>query len=161
MVAVLVLPLLSAYLGMTIYLIGLYFSIDYVVPGQLLVQAMMLTTVQGIIMVSAAVVVSSQTTSVRAANLLASFIIVPMALLIQAEAAALFWGNHFGLWWLFLALAITAVVLVRMGLHLFNREEMMGRDLDQIRLGLILIQFSRSLHWQMGKRPLSQPISLV
>ena len=141
MVAVLALPLLSAYLGMTVYVVSLYFNIDYKVPAQLFAQAIMLTTVQGVIMVSAAVIVSSQTTSVRAANLLASFIIVPMALLIQAEAAALFWGNHFGLWWLFLALAITAVVLVRMGLHLFNREEMMGRDLDQIRLGWIMIQF--------------------
>jgi uncharacterized membrane protein SpoIIM required for sporulation len=141
MVAVLALPLLSAYLGMTVYVIGLYFNVGYTPTAGLFVQALMLTTVQGIIMVSAAVVVSSQTTSVRAANLLASFIIVPMALLIQAEAAALFWGNYFGLWWLFLALVITAVVLVRMGLHLFNREEMMGRDLDHIRLGWILIQF--------------------
>ena len=47
-------------------------------------------------MVAAAVIVSSQATSVRAANLLVSFIIVPMALLIQFEAAALFWGNHVG-----------------------------------------------------------------
>ena len=155
MVAVLALPLLSAYLGMTVYVLGLYFSIDYSPPLQLFAQAIMLTTVQGIIMVSAAVVVSSQTTSVRAANLLASFIIVPMALLIQAEAAALFWGNHFGLWWLFLALAITAVVLVRMGLHLFNREEMMGRDLDQIRFGWILIQFRDRFtgKWENGRYP--------
>lgn len=155
MVAVLALPLLSAYLGMTVYMVGLYFNIGYTPPAQLFVQAIMLTTVQGIIMVAAAVVVSSQTTSVRAANLLASFIIVPMALLIQAEAAALFWGNHFGLWWLFLALAITAVVLVRMGLHLFNREEMMGRDLDQIRLGWILAQFRDRFtgKWENGRYP--------
>ncbi|MBE2222895.1 MAG: stage II sporulation protein M [Anaerolineae bacterium] len=155
MVAVLVLPLLSAYLGMTVYVLGLYFSIGYSPPAQLFAQAIMLTTVQGIIMVSAAVVVSSQTTSVRGANLLASFIIVPMALLIQAEAAALFWGNHFGLWWLFLALAITAVVLIRMGLHLFNREEMMGRDLDQIRLGWIMIQFRDRFtgKWENGRYP--------
>jgi uncharacterized membrane protein SpoIIM required for sporulation len=155
MVAVLALPLLSAYLGMTVYVVSLYFNIDYTVPAQLFAQAIMLTTVQGIIMVSAAVIVSSQTTSVRAANLLASFIIVPMALLIQAEAAALFWGNHFGLWWLFLALAITAVVLIRMGLHLFNREEMMGRDLDQIRLGWIMIQFRDRFtgKWENGRYP--------
>jgi uncharacterized membrane protein SpoIIM required for sporulation len=155
MVAVLALPLLSAYLGMTVYLVGLYFNVDYIPDGQLVAQAFMLTTVQGIIMVSAAVVVSSQTTSVRGANLLASFIIVPMALLIQAEAAALFWGNHFGLWWLFLALAITAVVLIRMGLHLFNREEMMGRDLDQIRLGWIMIQFRDRFtgKWENGRYP--------
>jgi len=155
MVAVLTLPLLSAYLGMTVYVVGLYFSVGYNPPAQLFAQAILLTTVQGVIMVSAAVIVSSQTTSVRAANLLASFIIVPMALLIQAEAAALFWGNHFGLWWLFLALAITAIVLVRMGLHLFNREEMMGRDLDQIRLGWIMIQFRDRFtgKWENGRYP--------
>jgi len=154
MIAVLVLPLLSAYLGMTVYVVGLYLTVGYVPSMQLFVQTLFLTTVQGVIMVSAAVIVSSQTTSVRAANLLASFIIVPMALLIQAEAAALFWGNHFGLWWLILALAITAVVLVRMGLHLFNREEMMGRELDQIRLGWIMLQIWNRFtgRWQIGDR---------
>ncbi|MBK8985424.1 MAG: stage II sporulation protein M [Chloroflexi bacterium] len=141
MVAVLVPPLLAAYLGMTVYLVGLYFSLGWTPSAQLLGQTVMLTTVQGVIMVAAAVVISSQTTSVRAANLLASFIIVPMALLIQAEAASLFWGNHVGLWWLILALMITAVVLVRMGLHLFRREELMGRDLDEFRLGWIAGEF--------------------
>lgn len=154
MVAVLILPLLSAYLGMTVYTVGLYFTAGYVPSAQLFAQALLLTTVQGVIMVAAAVVISSQTTSVRAANLLASFIIVPMALLIQAEAAALFWGNHFGLWWLVLALGITAVLLVRMGLHLFNREEMMGRELDQIRLGWIMLQIWNrfSGRWQLGDK---------
>jgi ABC-type Na+ efflux pump permease subunit len=66
--AVLALPLLSAYLGMTVYVVSLYFNIAYTVPVQLFVQAIMLTTVQGIIMVAAAVIVSSQTTSVRAAD---------------------------------------------------------------------------------------------
>jgi hypothetical protein len=89
---------------MAVYLGGLYLNLRWTPTFQLLGQTILLTTVQGIIMVAAAVVISSQTTSVRAANLLASFIIVPMALLIQGEAAALFWGNHFGLWWLILAL---------------------------------------------------------
>ncbi len=141
MIAVLVPPLLAAYLGMAVYLTGLYVNLGWTPSLQLLGQTLLLTTVQGVIMVAAAVVISSQTTSVRAANLLASFIIVPMALLIQGEAAALFWGNHVGLWWLILALAITAVVLIRMGLHLFKREELMGRDLDEVRLGWILAEF--------------------
>ena len=141
MIAVLVPPLLAAYLGITVYLVGLYFSVGWTPTFQLLGQTIALTTVQGVIMVAAAVVISSQTTSVRAANLLASFIIVPMAMLIQAEAAALFWGNHVGLWWLALALTITAVILVRMGLHLFQREELMGRDLDDPRLGWIAGEF--------------------
>ena len=141
MIAVLVPPLLAAYLGITVYLVGLYFSVGWTPTLQLLGQTIVLTTVQGVIMVAAAVVISSQTTSVRAANLLASFIIVPMAMLIQAEAAALFWGNHVGLWWLALALTLTAVILVRMGLHLFQREELMGRDLDDPRLGWIAAEF--------------------
>ncbi len=141
MLAALVPPLMASYLGMAVYMVGLWFSIGWLPAPQLFVQTILLTTIQGVIMVSGAVVVSSQTTSVRAANLLASFIIVPMALLIQGEAAALFWGNHTGLWWLVLALAITAVVLVRMGLNIFNREELMGQEIDQIRLGWMWQQF--------------------
>jgi uncharacterized membrane protein SpoIIM required for sporulation len=135
MVAALVPPLLASYLGMGFYLLGLRLTVGWVPTVTLLAQTLLLTTLQGVIMVAAAVVMSSQTTSVRAANLLASFIIVPMALLIQAEAAALFWGNHAGLWWLIVGLGLTAVTLIRMGVHIFNREELLGRDIDQIRLG--------------------------
>ena len=59
-------------------------------PTMLVVQIMLLTTAQALVMVTGAVVVSSQTTSTRAANLLASFIIIPMALLIQGESAIMF-----------------------------------------------------------------------
>ncbi|RMG97697.1 MAG: hypothetical protein D6706_08235 [Chloroflexi bacterium] len=137
MLAALVPPLSASYLGIGVYLLGLRFTVGWVPTWQLFVQTVLLSTVQGVIMVAGAVVISSQTTSVRAANLLASFIIVPMALLIQGEAAAMFWGNHVGLWWLILALVITAVVLVRMGVRVFNREELMGREIDQLRLDLI------------------------
>ncbi|KAA3653650.1 MAG: hypothetical protein DWQ04_35095 [Chloroflexi bacterium] len=141
MLAALVPPLLASYLGMSVYLVSLYFNVGWRPELELLAQAMVLTTVQGVIMVAGAVIVSSQVTSVRAANLLASFIIVPMALLIQAEAAALFWGNHAGLWWLALALFITALMLMRMGVRIFNREELMGREIDQLRIGWMLSQF--------------------
>lgn len=135
MLAAVVPPLTASYLGMLVYMSSLWFNLDWRPAPTLIVQTILLTTVQGFIMVAAAVIISSQATSVRAANLLASFIIVPMALLIQFEAGALFWGNHVGLWWLILALALTAAVLIRMGLFVFNREELLGRDIDQIRLG--------------------------
>jgi hypothetical protein len=141
MMAALLPPLLASYLGMGVYMAGLRFSIGWSPTVELFTQTLLLTTIQGVIMVAGAVVVSSQTTSVRAANLLASFIIVPMALLIQGEAAALFWGNHTGLWWLILALIITAMVLIRMGVKIFRREELMGQEIDQIRLGWIWKQF--------------------
>ena len=47
------------------------------------VQMFTLTIVQALVMVTGAVVVSSQTTSTRAANLLASIIIIPMTLVIN------------------------------------------------------------------------------
>ncbi len=141
MLAALVPPLLASYLGMGVYLVSLYLNVGWKPEPELLAQTVLLTTVQGLIMVAGAVIVSSQVTSVRAANLLASFIIVPMALLIQAEAAALFWGNHAGLWWLALALLITALILMRMGVRIFNREELMGREIDQLRIGWMARQF--------------------
>jgi hypothetical protein len=52
----------------------------------LVLQILALTTVQGVVMVTGAVVISSQTTSTRAENLLASAIILPMSLLVVFES---------------------------------------------------------------------------
>jgi uncharacterized membrane protein SpoIIM required for sporulation len=85
-------------------------------------------------MVSGAVVVSTQTTSVRAANLLASFIVVPMALLIQGESVVMLWADYQVLWWAVLGQVLLAGLLVRMGVTHFNREELLGREIDAINL---------------------------
>jgi hypothetical protein len=86
-------------------------------------------------MVSAAVVVSSQVTSVRAANLLASFIIIPMAFLIQAEAFIMFWALYDVLWLILGGLLVVMILLIRMGIHIFNREELVGGEIDDLNLG--------------------------
>lgn len=144
-------PLFASYLGIAVYLVGLALTVGWIPPLQLFLQTFILTTIQGIVMVAGAVIVSSQTTSARAANLLASFIIVPMALLIQVEAVVLFWANYSGLWWLILGLIVTAVILIRMGLAVFNREELLGRDIDQIRLGWMWRTFWRRFSgWEEG-----------
>jgi uncharacterized membrane protein SpoIIM required for sporulation len=132
--ASLVPPLGAAYLGVAVYLFGLWRGIGWTAPAPLLVQVLLLTTAQAVVMVSGAVVISSQTTSVRAANLLASFIIVPVSELIIAESMIMFWGRYTVLWFIVAALLLIAVVLTRMGLHLFNREELLGRDLDVLDL---------------------------
>jgi uncharacterized membrane protein SpoIIM required for sporulation len=85
-------------------------------------------------MVSGAIVVSTQTTSVRAANLLSSFIIIPMALLIQGEAILMFWADYSVLWWLILAQVIAAILLIRTGLAYFNREHLLGTEIDALNL---------------------------
>ena len=145
MLAATVLPLLASYLGIAVYIVGLYFTIDYFPPGPLLIQIFLLTTAEGLVMVSGAVVISIQTTSVRAANLLASFIIVPMSLLMQVQAAIMFWARYDVLWLILALLLVADLILIRMGVRLFNREELLGREIDQINLRRIGSQFRRFL----------------
>jgi uncharacterized membrane protein SpoIIM required for sporulation/ABC-type transport system involved in multi-copper enzyme maturation permease subunit len=127
-------PLLASYLGLTVYLIGLHFFVGWSPPFPLLALVLLLTTTEALVMVSAAVVISSQTTSVRAANILASFVIIPMAILIQGESVLLFWAHYGVLWWITAALMIVNLLLVRMGIRLFDREELLGRDIDQLKI---------------------------
>jgi uncharacterized membrane protein SpoIIM required for sporulation/ABC-type transport system involved in multi-copper enzyme maturation permease subunit len=127
-------PLIGSILGIAVYLVGLYGSIGYVPSPGLLIQIFALTVTEALVMVSGAVVVSSQTTSVRAANLLASFIIIPMALLLQAESVVMFWGNQNALWTVVLALLVVMLILIRMGVRTFNREEILGREIDELNL---------------------------
>jgi uncharacterized membrane protein SpoIIM required for sporulation/ABC-type transport system involved in multi-copper enzyme maturation permease subunit len=135
LLAAMVPPLLASYLGISVYLVGVYFNVGWKPPFELLMQILLLTAVQAILMVSGAVVISSQTTSVRAANLLASFIIIPMALLIQGESILMFWGLYRSLWWAVVGQLIITVLLIRTGVAYFNREEMLGRELDVLHLG--------------------------
>jgi uncharacterized membrane protein SpoIIM required for sporulation/ABC-type transport system involved in multi-copper enzyme maturation permease subunit len=127
-------PVLGSLLGITVYLVGVYFNIDYRPPFVLLAQIILLTIAQALVMVSGAVIVSSQTTSVRAANLLSSFIIIPMSFLVQAEAIIMFWARYNVLWWIFAGLLLLDIVLVRMGVRSFNREELIGREIDELNL---------------------------
>jgi uncharacterized membrane protein SpoIIM required for sporulation/ABC-type transport system involved in multi-copper enzyme maturation permease subunit len=140
-------PLLAAYLGIATYLVGLYIFEGWTASPVLLVLIVVLTTAEGVVMVSGAVVLSSQTTSVRAANLLASFIIIPMALLVQGEAIIMFYANYKVLWWIVLFLIVVDVVLVRMGIQLFNREELLGREIDELNLGFLWRTFRGHLRW--------------
>jgi uncharacterized membrane protein SpoIIM required for sporulation/ABC-type transport system involved in multi-copper enzyme maturation permease subunit len=134
LLAALTTPLLASYLGIAVYLYGVYNRIGWMPDSILLSQILSLTAVQALVMVSGAVVVSSQTTSVRAANLLASFIIIPMTLLIQAESIVMFWGNYAILWWAIFGQIIIAALLIRTGVSHFNREELLGRELDTLNL---------------------------
>jgi stage II sporulation protein M len=65
---------------------------------------------------------------------LASFIIIPVAILIQAESAMMLWADYQILWWAVLALMILASLLIRMGISHFNREELLGREIDTLNL---------------------------
>ncbi len=135
-------PLVASIGGMLVYLASLLFSeLAWRPPLALVLQIMLLTVVQALVMVTGAVVVSSQTTSTRAANLLASFIIIPMTLLIQAESAIMFLAqdaespNGIGsLWAIIVGMIVVTVLLLRVGNAVFNREELLGRTIDELNL---------------------------
>jgi uncharacterized membrane protein SpoIIM required for sporulation/ABC-type transport system involved in multi-copper enzyme maturation permease subunit len=133
LLASLAIPILGAYLGIFTYLIGL-FRVGWQADPVFLFQVVLLTTVQALVMVAGAILVSTQTTSVRAANLLASFIVIPMALLIQAEAILMFWADYSVLWWVILAELVASVLLIRTGLAYFNREHLLGAEIDALNL---------------------------
>ena len=134
LISSLLFPLFASYLGILIYLIGILRTTTWQPEPGFLIQIVLLTTVQAVVMVSAAVVISTQTTSVRAANLLSSFIVIPMALLIQMEAIIMFWGSDSVLWWVIIGEFVVVILLVRMGLAHFNRENLLGREIDALNI---------------------------
>lgn len=127
-------PLVGSFLGMSVYITGLIINHVPLPEFRLVFLIIVLTIVQAIVMVSGAIVVSSQATSVRAANLLASFIIIPMALLIQGESVVMFWGNYGTLWWAVFGLSVLSILLVRVGLAHFQREELLGKEIDVLNI---------------------------
>ena len=127
-------PLASSYLGMMVYLSGLVRDGIPLPSLDLLFLIFLLTSVQALMMVAGAVVVSAQATSVRSANLLASFIVIPSALLIQGESVVMFWGNYDTLWWAVFGLVVLTVLLTRVGVAHFQREELLGREIDVLNL---------------------------
>lgn len=127
-------PVLASYLGMVVYTMMLGLVVGWWPDLSLFILAMALSTIESVVMVAGAVIVSSQSTSVRAANLVASFIIVPMALLLQAEASLLLFANYDALWLIGLGLLIVATLLVRLGVRVFSREQLLGREIDELDL---------------------------
>jgi uncharacterized membrane protein SpoIIM required for sporulation len=137
-------PLFTAYLGISVYLIGLYVQHIPFPDATRMAQTLILTAVQAFLMVTGAILISTQATSVRASNLMASFIVIPMALLIQGEAVMLFWGRNSGLWLAVAGVTILAVLLARVGVAHFHREALLGREIDVLNLRWIARTFWRA-----------------
>ena len=135
-------PLIASFGGMLVYLSTLLGSeLAWRPEAMLVVQIFLLTLVQALVMVTGAVVVSSQTTSTRAANLLASFIIIPMTLIVNVESIIMFMAPDAesprgigALWAIIVGMIVVVAILLRMGNSIFNREELLGRSLDAINL---------------------------
>ncbi len=133
--AALLAPLTSSLMAMLVYtglLLGLlpelYFA-EMTLPRLLLL--ILLVGCMALVMVSGAVVISTHITTVRAANLMSSFIMVPMAAVMQLAALLIinrYWPQ---LWLVAAGLGVLAVALVRIGMRSFSREELLSREQRQ------------------------------
>jgi uncharacterized membrane protein SpoIIM required for sporulation/ABC-type transport system involved in multi-copper enzyme maturation permease subunit len=142
LVAGIALPLVASYLGIAVYLWGVNRRGIPLPAPDLLAQLLILTFVQSIMMVSGAMIISTQSTSVRAANLLASFVILPVAMLIQVESFVVLRGDTQQLWLAVAGVGIITVILVRLGLANFQRESLIGREIDVLNLRWMWRRFS-------------------
>jgi uncharacterized membrane protein SpoIIM required for sporulation/ABC-type transport system involved in multi-copper enzyme maturation permease subunit len=128
-------PLIASYFSIAFYLVLITQQENQLIPPfRIMFQLILLTTAHAFLMVSAAIVISVQSTSVKAANLLASFIVIPVAVLMQGETVMLFWGNEQVLWFAVVGVVIVALLLIRMGIAHFEREYLLGREIDVINL---------------------------
>ncbi|PDW01392.1 stage II sporulation protein M [Candidatus Viridilinea mediisalina] len=128
-------PLLASLIAMLIFvglLLGfmpeLYFEVINISRFSLL---LLLVIAMAFVMVTGAVVISAHITSIRAANLMSSFILVPMAAVMQLAAILIINDLWTELWLVAAALGVCTIFLIRVGMRTFNREELLAREHTQ------------------------------
>lgn len=97
-------------------------------PLGILVSLAVSTISQIAAMVAGAVIVSANARTMRAANVMASFIILPMSIVLQVEAGLILVGRGELLWGFAAVMAVGAAILLRMGLRGFSREALLSRE---------------------------------
>ena len=125
--AVLAVALTLCYGGLLVYCLVAFPGLGYFPLGILLALALS-TLCQVAAMVAGAVIISLNARTMRAANVMASFIILPMSVVLQSEAALILLGRAELLWAFALLMTVVAVALIRMGFSGFSREAMLARD---------------------------------
>ena len=126
-VAVLAISLGLCYGGLIVYSVIVFPGLGYF-PLDILLALALSTICQVAAMVSGAVIISLNARSMRAANVMASFIILPMSVVLQVEAALILLGRSEFLWAFAAIMTLLGVVLLRMGLAGFSREALLARD---------------------------------
>ena len=143
--AALIVPTATSLLGVTLYLLILIARRALPPEPALVLSLYGILSLHAVVMVAGAIVISTQSHSVRGANLLASFIILPLSMLLVFESSLLFWGSYRMLVIILCILLAYAVLLVRMGIALFNREQLLSAEFDTLDLRGMARGFWRAL----------------
>lgn len=134
-------PLVFSYASIVIYLILVTRRAVAFPSAYMLALIFLLTFAHAVLMVSSAILISVQATTIRSANLLASFVVVPVAFLLQGETVLIFWGDEEVLWFAIVAVTLLSGLLVRLGLAHFRREYLLGREIDTLNFKLMWRKF--------------------
>ena len=167
-------PLLFSYGSILLYLLLLTRRSVEFPSAYMMTLILLLTFAHAVLMVSAAIVISVQATTIRAANLMASFVVVPVAFLLQGETLLIFWGNEDVLFMAVLGLTILSGLLIRLGLAHFKREYLLGREIDTLNFKSMWQAFTNRISgnatsiidWYLTEMPatlkhLRQPLLIV
>jgi len=142
-------PLLSSFVAMSVFGISLRLARpDLFLRGlnfEYFTLVVLLIAVKALVMVGGAVIISTHTTSIRAANLLASFVLLPTAAVVQLEALLMISRRWDVLLIVVLLLSVIAIVMVRTGMGAFNREEILSREHEQLNLRQVWATFTTFL----------------
>jgi uncharacterized membrane protein SpoIIM required for sporulation len=123
-----IIPSLSlSYAALVVYSAGVAILLDFVATAEL-APLIVVTLAQALVMVAGATIVSSQTKTLRSANVMASFIIIPMSAVIQAESVLIISRLEWILWAVAAMLAVVALLLLRLGMIGFNRENILAKE---------------------------------
>jgi uncharacterized membrane protein SpoIIM required for sporulation len=125
--AVLAVSLGLCYGGLIVYCLAVFTGLGYF-PYDVLIALALATICQVAAMVAGAVIISLNARTMRAANVMASFIILPMSVVLQVEAALILLGRTEFLWVFSAVMVLLAAVLLRMGLNGFSREALLARE---------------------------------
>jgi uncharacterized membrane protein SpoIIM required for sporulation len=125
--AVLTISLALCYGGLAVYCLAVFPGLGYF-PLDVLLALALSTVCQVAAMVAGAVIISLNARTMRAANVMASFIILPMSVALQSEAALILLGRTEFLWVFAGLMLALAAILLRMGLNGFSREALLARD---------------------------------
>src|SRR5262245_52145295 len=138
-------PLFSSFVAMSVFGISLRLARpDLFFRGlnfQYFAIVVLLIGAKTLVMVGGAVIISTHTTSIRAANLLASFVLLPTASVVQLEALLMISRRWDVLQISALLLSVMAITLVRTGMGAFNREEILSREHEQLNLRQVWATF--------------------
>src|SRR6266436_6050304 len=122
-----VLAISLCYGGLALYCLAVFPGLGYF-PLDVLIALALSTVCQVAAMVAGAVIISLNARTMRAANVMASFIILPMSVALQSEAALILLGRTEFLWGFAGLMLALAAILLRMGLNGFSREALLARD---------------------------------